>query len=437
VKKSAIILVIVVVGACAAAFVFKHKAQSVGVHDVAAVDVERGTFVVKITEPGEAKPLNARTITAPISGKISRMVPEGTRVEEGDPVVWLDTTELERVLLDAEANLLTAQNEFKQKRVSVELQTFKNEMALESAKNDYEQALSQEERAKIEHEKKRVLLENELASEADERQAKLSYESASLRVKNALMNIRKATEDYEAGKVINQADLTRAEVDLRKNEQNVALLRDQMENAVVKAEGPGLVVYTTMYRGGTRTKVQEGDQVYRNSSIAYLPDFSAITVLMYVKEVDINRVEVGQRAVVRVEAYPDLALSGKVTAVSKVAGRKRSYYSSGEGTSSFEVSVLVDGTDRRLRPGMTVFVDLIIDEIEDCLYVPQESVFEDGGSHVVYVHTGDGFEKRKVELGKRNANHVIITSGLDGTERVCLRDPTRELETFSVPASES
>lgn len=436
-KKIALVLLIVVVGGGVARLAFERRAPLAGSQDVATADVGRGKFVVKITEPGEAKPLNARTITAPISGEISRMVPEGSHVEKGDPVVWLDTTELERSLLNAEANLLTARNEFEQKQASVDLAMFKNKMAIESAKNDHEQALSQEERAKIEHEKKVVLLENDLASEADERQARLSYESASLRVKNTLMNIKKATEDYEAGKVINKADITRAEVNLRKNEQNVELLRSQMDNAVVSAEGPGLVVYTTMYRGGTRTKVQEGDQVYRDSSIAYLPDFSAIMVLMQVKEVDINRVEVGQRAVVRVEAYQDLALNGKVTTVSKVAGRKRRYHSSGEGTSSFEVTVLVDGTDQRIRPGMTVFVDLIIHEIEDCVYVPQESVFDEGGSRVVYVHTGDGFERRKVKLGLRNENHVVVAEGLDGTERVCLRDPTKELERFSVPADES
>ncbi len=433
-KKLAFFVTLLVVVAIGVVIVRKRIKPMIEVQNVATTEVKRGPFVVKITEPGEAQPVNARTITAPISGEIARMVPEGTRVKAGDPVVWLDTTQIERQLVDAEAALLAAQNAYEQKKATVNLQLFMAEMAIESANNEYQLALSQKERADVELKKKEVLLKNQLASESDERQAKLAAESAALRVKNALMNIKKATEDYKSGKIIYPAGRVQAEVDLKKNEQNVALLKDQMKKAVVRAEGPGLVVYSTIYRGGQRTKLQEGDQVYRNSTIAQLPDFSAIKVSLYVKEVDINRVEVGQHAIVRVEAYPDLALNGKVTEVSKVANKKRGFHSSSDGTSSFGVNVLVDGTDKRIRPGMTVYVDIIIDKIDDCVYVPQETVFQHGDRQVVYVQTDGGFEEREVTLGKRNENYVVIESGLDGTERICLRDPSSKLETFGSPS---
>ena len=60
-------------------------------------------------------------------------------------------------------------------------------------------------------------------------------------------------------------------------------------------------------------------------------------------------------------------------------------------------------------------------------------MFEEGDETVVYVDTGGHYEKRPVELGTRNDNHVIVTGGLDGGERVCLRDPTRKLERMGIP----
>jgi multidrug efflux pump subunit AcrA (membrane-fusion protein) len=131
-----------------------------------------------------------------------------------------------------------------------------------------------------------------------------------------------------------------------------------------------------------------------------------------------------------------MKLHGKVSNVSQVAGQESPWQRSTEGASSFEITVLIEGTDPRIRPGMSAIVDLIIDEVPDSVYVPQESVFEEGDDTIVYIDTGRDYEKRPVELGTRNNNHVIVTAGLDGGERVCLRDPTLELERMGVPETE-
>jgi len=437
VKKVVIAVIIIVLIAATCGFIWLRRTGAVTDHNVASVEAARDTFVIKITEPAEIKPKTARTISAPFTGKIAKMIKEGSHVEPGDPIVWFDTTEIEKQLLDAEAQLIVAENASEQKKANVALTFFKNEMAIESASNELERSRSQKELSRIQVDKKRVLFENELASESDVQQAKLALESATLNVKKMMMNLRKATEDYTAGKVIQQAELISAEATLTRNKQTVERYREQMDKAAIKAEAPGIVVYAKEYRGsGEYKRLQEGDQVWQNRAIAELPDFSIMTAVLYVKEVDLNRVKVDQTATVRVEAYPDMVLHGKVSNVSQVAGEQSPWQRSTEGASSFEVTVLVEGTDPRIRPGMSAIVDLIIDEVPDSVYVPQESVFEDGEDAVVYVDTGRGYEKQPVELGARNDNHVIVTAGLDGGERVCLRDPTRELGRIGVPETE-
>ena len=76
------------------------------------------------------------------------------------------------------------------------------------------------------------------------------------------------------------------------------------------------------------------------------------------------------------------------------------------------------------HPAVTVAqVEIIINA-----FLPNGNIFHDGDDTFVYVDTGRDYEKRSVELGTRNDNHVIVTAGLDGGERVCLRDPMRKNE---------
>ena len=59
---------------------------------------------------------------------------------------------------------------------------------------------------------------------------------------------------------------------------------------------------------------------------------------------------------------------------------------------------------------------------------PLDAVFQKGGETLVYRVRGGDTEERKVVLGKRNDDYVIIEEGLAPGDRVALRDPTLVLE---------
>ena len=86
---------------------------------------------------------------------------------------------------------------------------------------------------------------------------------------------------------------------------------------------PGIVVYKDVFFGSEQRKPQVGDQVWANQPLVILPDISRMVVETRVRETDIHKVERNQKVSVRVEAYPDLRLTGTVTLVGTLAQEEK------------------------------------------------------------------------------------------------------------------
>ena len=82
--------------------------------------------------------------------------------------------------------------------------------------------------------------------------------------------------------------------------------------------------------------------------------------------------------------------------------------------------------DVLLRPGLLADAEIIVDKIEDTLYVPYQGIFEVNGNPVVYVWDGNSLAARRVELGKRSESQIAIVSGLEEDELIALQPPDAE-----------
>jgi multidrug efflux pump subunit AcrA (membrane-fusion protein) len=128
----------------------------------------------------------------------------------------------------------------------------------------------------------------------------------------------------------------------------------------------------------------------------------------------VHKVERNQKVAVRVEAYPDLRLTGAVTLVGTLAEEEKER----RGTKFFSVTVEIKESESRLRPGMTARVEIEVEERKRTLYVPLEAVFEKDGRSVVYL------------AGRRPVALEVVRG-----ERVLLRDPGTGSPDTSVAAS--
>jgi HlyD family secretion protein len=216
-----------------------------------------------------------------------------------------------------------------------------------------------------------------------------------------------------------QAAISSAESRIDEAGSKLTLAKEQLARCEVRADVPGIVVYKDVFFGSEQRKPQVGDQVWANQPLLILPDISKMVVDTKIRETDIHKIERNQKVTVRAEAYPDLKLTGAVTLVGTLAQEEKER----RGVKFFGVTVQVNESEPRLRPGMTARVEIQVEERKNALHVPLEAVFEKEGRPIVYVARGRRPEPREVVLGPSNQDFVVIEKGLDKGERVFLRDP--------------
>jgi HlyD family secretion protein len=86
----------------------------------------------------------------------------------------------------------------------------------------------------------------------------------------------------------------------------------------------------------------------------------------------------------------------------------------------FDVTVKIEDTDPRLKPGLTASLDIIIDRQQDVLPVPLSAVMSRGGEDIVYVVNAGKVEARKIVSGLSNEHQVMVREGLHPGEHVIL-----------------
>jgi len=195
-----------------------------------------------------------------------------------------------------------------------------------------------------------------------------------------------------------------------------------MEAAEQRATSPGIVIYQKISDPvmGAR-KVQVGDEVFSNQPLITLPDVSSMNAEFRVRETDIHHLRVGQPVRIAVRAYPDLVLDGEVSLVGTLARENRTE----DVEKHFQVTSRVAHSDERLRPGMTVRVETVVQSEEDALQVPLTAVFHHEGRSFCYTQSRpERWEDRAVVTGLAGTDHIQVLQGLDEGERVALFLPS-------------
>lgn len=139
-------------------------------------------------------------------------------------------------------------------------------------------------------------------------------------------------------------------------------------------------------------------------------DLSTVWVIAEVYESELSQVQVGQRAVVELTAYPGKTFRGTVGFVYPVVDPS---------TRTMRVRVEVPNPDMKLLPGMYAQVT-VWTEGEEGVVVPVEAMIDTGEQQYVFIASGDGlFEPRLVKFGRRTEGGVVeVVEGLEEGEIV-------------------
>jgi HlyD family secretion protein len=384
-----------------------------GSASIATHPVERGEFIMDVRTEGELQAKRSVSVNTPARGwgqmRIMQIVEDGVMVEEGAFLAQFDPSDAQNNLLEAQNALETARADFLSTEANVESQAKELENTFLTQQYSYEQAKLRFELMKYEAEAKR-------------REQELEFKKSEL-------SLQQAKEKIETQKIIDEANLSKAELRVKQAEQRLDERQEQLDSLTLTAPKSGMVVLQKVWGPNGREKVKVGSTPYRGMELIRIPDLSTMLVSTTVNEIDISVVALGQRVVIAVDAVPGPTFYGSVTSIATLARNEE-----GSDLKVFDVEVTIEGSDDRLKPGMSAQCTVVTNTVGDVLYVPQESVFDKEDTTVVYVKGTAGFDVRTVELGSRNSDYVIVTGGLEAGDEVALRDPTLPLEDIGVEA---
>ena len=145
----------------------------------------------------------------------------------------------------------------------------------------------------------------------------------------------------------------------------------------------------------------------------------------FINEVDISNIKVGQKVIVRLDAYNDSSFFGTISSVSSI-GKNKDMTSN---IKVFEVIVSMDNSSSILRPGMTTINKVIVKQRTKVLYIPQEAVFRNNDANIVFIKHGSGFSERIIQLGEKNEDYIVVTNGLSDSDEIALLNPNAEIKT--------
>ncbi len=443
----------------AAALLVRRAAVSDVVGEVRAV---RGPLTITVAVSGLLAPARAESYGPEVAGvemKVAELAPEGTWVAPGALLVRFDDAPFRRELEVARSRLVQTSGEAEQARQALRAllatqQSERLEASAASARADLDlrtfvngiaplqvqQSAAAVERARREMDESRQKLEglapfaekgyvsrDELRSaerRATEAQADLVLAEQQhstltrfthpqiLAQKTQEVVSRKAALKVVSEKTAAQAAQAKAAADLAdaraaEAARTVADVERRIALCTVTARSPGLVVHREIFeKGGEKRRVRVGDAVFAGQPVLDLPDLSEMLVETRVKEGEIHRVEPGQKAEVRLEAFPDETFAATVLRLGALtAGDK------GEAR-TFPLVLKLAKAEARLRPGMSAQALVLAGEVKDAVQVPVDAVRYEADQAVCTLRTVTGTETRRVKTGRSNAFFVEIRDGL-------------------------
>jgi membrane fusion protein (multidrug efflux system) len=207
-------------------------------------------------------------------------------------------------------------------------------------------------------------------------------------------------------KIIHQEDLDRSFTERILAEGNLRQARIEYERGFTLAPINGFVNYL---------HVDEGEFVDRGKPVADLVDLDKIKIQVDVPEMDVRYNKVGQAAGVRIDALPELELTGIVDFVA---------YKADPATRTFPVRVIISNTDHRVRPGMIARVTFLRRVIPDALVAPLFALVEKSGERMVFVEKEGVVQARTVSLGVIERDRIQITKGLNPGDHLIVAGQT-------------
>jgi HlyD family secretion protein len=374
--------------------------------------VKRGDLDMKVFVAGELKASHSEMLTAPPIGggalQLTYLLHTGAAVKKGDLVMEFDPSEQLYKLDQSRSELLQAEQEITKAKADAAVVAAQDKVTLLKARFDVR-------RGELDVQK------NEVVSAIDAHKNQLVLEGAQ-RV------LAEVEQDVKSRSVSNQATIELAEEKRNKAKLAMDQAQDSIKKMRVMAPMDGLVALAKnddatggfFFSGMSLPEFREGDQVPPGTGVGQVIDPKGMELVCKVGELERNSIKEGQSVDLNLDAFPEITFRGTVKTV---GGNNRRSFFEDDSASKFEVSVTLDSTDPRMRPGLTAHVYINSEPKKNVLYMARQALFMKDNKRVVYVRNGSNFDPHEVKIQAQNESRAAIEGINVGTE-IALVDPT-------------
>ncbi len=218
-------------------------------------------------------------------------------------------------------------------------------------------------------------------------------------------------------------DVASAELTITQRQNALRDAQDTLANSYVRAPFDGIVA---------KINVRKGDSASAGTAVATLITLQQV-VQISLNEVDVNKVQSGDKVTLTFDAIPDFITTGKVTIVDTLGTVT-------QGVVNYIVTIGLDIQDNRVKPGMSVSANIVTDVHADVLMVPNAAIQTQGNTQYVRVVKTGTLSKSQnntqgvaldvppvraqVTIGLSSDSVTEITSGLQEGQEVVTREIT-------------
>ena len=327
------------------------NAQPAGTNGPVTDMVTEGTFTTTVEAKGQLKPISASVVSPSVDGTVEKInMQAGQSVNEGDVLMTIKNDALDSAVSEAQRAVAAAQEDLNNAKVAL--------AAAQAAPT----------------------------TDSDGSTGPSDANANANAVSTAQRNLASAQAALE------QATAKAAE-------------------RTVKAPSSGSIVELNAKVGATVTggMIMGESDTSGGKQCMQIADLSKMKVTVQVGEKDIAKIAVGQSANVTYPAFPDIVSQGTVTAIASVAN---SDSNSGGGSVTFNVDILIEAPDSRLKPGMTPEVSVVTEKLDDVVMVPTMALMTEDGEHY-YVNLATDSEGKKTRRVKvtvvtQNDNEAVV-----------------------------
>jgi HlyD family secretion protein len=387
------------------------------------------------------------------------LVKEGDRVQQGQVVAYMDASDLQGDLLQAQAQLAQqtanleklingnrpqdigqAAAQLAEAQAKLEqLQAGNRSQEIAQAQARLNQAQATLRQTEDDFQRNQSLLSEGAISqqtltqkraERDNAQARVSEAQAALDLQQRgarpeeiaaaqaqVMQRQQALDLLQAGTRPEEIAAARAQVENAKG--GLRTIQNRIQDTQITAPFTGVVTKKYADPGSFVTPTTAGSAVEGASSNSILTLAATNQVVVNLDEAKIPRVKLGQTVTITADAYPDRTFTGKVSQIAAQA-------STVQNVTSFEVKITLDPEAQALlKAGMNCTTKFQVGQLNQATTIPSVAIVrQENGQTGVFVLNGDRqVTLQPVTLGVSVGDRTEVKSGLDGDEKVLLSFP--------------